>query len=142
MRISDWSSDVCSSDLLLDAFAELEADIVFQRDRRAGFLRRLGDDIGDRGLVVHHEKLAEQGLLLGELGDRAVHHLGDDLGGLPRFGGLFGGDAALALPQGDPKSTRLHHSLMRISDAGLCVKRTSTATPYEKPHNSPYTPER
>src|SRR3546814_16714612 len=26
MRISDWSSDVCSSDLLLDAFARQEAD--------------------------------------------------------------------------------------------------------------------
>src|SRR3546814_2657388 len=28
MRISDWSSDVCSSDLFLDAFAAAGADII------------------------------------------------------------------------------------------------------------------
>src|SRR3546814_12336926 len=106
MRISDWSSDVCSSDLAgrrgdlrgeiallpLDTLAELEADEVLERDRRARGLARLGDDVRDRGLVVDHEELAEQRVLLGELLDRAVDHLGDDIGGLARFGGLFGGD--------------------------------------------------
>src|SRR3546814_10463940 len=48
-------------------------------------------------LFRSHEELAEQRVLLGELLDRAVDHLGDDIGGLARFGGLFGGDLALAI---------------------------------------------
>src|ERR1044072_3852954 len=100
-----WTSDArCRRDLrrevalfLLDAFTELETDIVNQRDRLAGFLCRLGHDIGDRGLVVHHEQLAEQRVLLGIFGDRAIDHLGYDLGRLARFGGLFTGEVAFAL---------------------------------------------
>ena len=49
------------------------------------------------GLVVHHEDLAQQRVLLGELLDRAVDHLGLDVGRLAALGRLLGGDLALAL---------------------------------------------
>ena len=58
-----------------------------------------GDDVGDRGLVVDHEQLAEQRILLAELGHRAVDHLLDDVGRLAALGRLFDRDRALALEQ-------------------------------------------
>src|SRR3546814_13143622 len=51
--------------LPLDTLAELEADEVLERDRRARGLARLGDDVRDRGLVVDHEELAEQRVQIG-----------------------------------------------------------------------------
>src|SRR3546814_9719467 len=44
-----------------------------------------------------HEGRAEQRVLLGELLARAFAHLGYVIGRLARFGGLFGGDLALAI---------------------------------------------
>src|SRR3546814_1980568 len=44
MRISDWSSDVCSSDLLMLAAAVVnDADELFVRQQRAAQQHRLGD---------------------------------------------------------------------------------------------------
>src|SRR3546814_8926617 len=100
MRISDWSSDVCSSDL--DAFTELEADETLERDSRADVLAGGGDDFGDRGLAVDHEGLRQQRIFLAELRDRAVDHLRHDVGGLARLRRLFLGE--------DRKSTRLNSS--------------------------------
>src|SRR5215210_5608287 len=54
--------------LLLDAFAELEADEAGQLDAGAGLLGRRGHDFGDRGLAVDHEQLSRQRVLLAELG--------------------------------------------------------------------------
>src|SRR5438128_818455 len=86
--------------LLLDAFAELEADEAGDVDRRSDLLGLGGDDVFDLGLVVHHEQLRQEGHLLAELGDRAVDHLLDDILGLARFLRLLGRDRALALDQG------------------------------------------
>ena len=58
-----------------------------------------GDDVGDRGLVVDHEQLAQQGIFLAELGHRAFDHLLDDVGRLAAFLGLLDRDRALALDQ-------------------------------------------
>src|SRR3546814_637088 len=56
MRISDWSSDVCSSDLVLQALtedviksSEIEGEILDREQVRSSIARRLGIDIG--GLV-------------------------------------------------------------------------------------------
>src|SRR3546814_9660665 len=56
MRISDWSSDVCSSDLVLRALtedvlksSEIEGEILDREQVRSSIARRLGMDIG--GLV-------------------------------------------------------------------------------------------
>src|SRR5688500_2320747 len=71
--------------LLLDALAQLETDESRQLDRSARVLARARDDVGDRGLVVHHEQLADQAMLLAELGHRAFDHLLDDIGRLAAF---------------------------------------------------------
>ncbi len=63
----------------------------------AGILARLGDDVGNRGFVVHYKNLAQQRIFLGEFLDRAFDHLFLDLGRLAAFGCLFGSDLALAL---------------------------------------------
>jgi hypothetical protein len=40
---------------------------LLQHDACAGFLRRLCNDLGDRGLVVHDEQLRQKGTVLAEL---------------------------------------------------------------------------
>src|SRR3546814_15284332 len=74
MRISDWSSDVCSSDLLLAEMEEDVAEIVLEDNR----LQTLAISIAERGgagaippLVRAIEILEEQGVL-----NRAVEGLG------------------------------------------------------------------
>src|SRR3546814_8878815 len=78
MRISDWSSDVCSSDLILQAAADLEVPSGFlvaeQRRalerRRAALLRLL--QVGD--LSPHRFELRLQELDLGGLIFRSSNH--------------------------------------------------------------------
>src|SRR6476659_9686332 len=53
--------------LLLDALAELVADEALELDAGPGLLGGGCDDLGDRGLVVHHEQLRDQRILLAEL---------------------------------------------------------------------------
>src|SRR3546814_19678216 len=54
MRISDWSSDVCSSDLLLDEpFSNLDTET---RQRLAGELRGLLRASGATVLMVTHDQ--------------------------------------------------------------------------------------
>src|SRR3546814_1367939 len=50
MRISDWSSDVCSSDLL-DVLGQIDDDRT--RTARRGDVESLGDDRADLGRVLH-----------------------------------------------------------------------------------------
>src|SRR5262249_3454117 len=56
-RGGDLGSEVAG--FLLDAFTELETDEVLDHDLGAGILRRRGDDIGDRSLVVANEQLRQ-----------------------------------------------------------------------------------
>src|SRR3546814_7615421 len=52
LRISDWSSDVCSSDLLLAVFAEIAAHFADECARRIGLgLERVGDR-ADRAVAI------------------------------------------------------------------------------------------
>src|SRR3546814_10135900 len=50
MRISDWSSDVCSSDLGVEERGQLARDLVGDRPQVAG---RHHDVFGERAVAVH-----------------------------------------------------------------------------------------
>src|SRR3546814_9431984 len=115
MRISDWSSDVCSSDLL-------------HRQRRV----RLRD-AADRGLVV--EIFVAVPLAAGDppggavAGDREFGQFVGDVRGLEV--GLFGQHVAKAdavVEDADRKHTSELQSLMRISYAVFCLKTKNTKT--------------
>src|SRR3546814_9849194 len=111
MRISDWSSDVCSSDLL----ASLPSVIVGDR---AGIRTSIGMD-GFRSLAVPGSRGREDvGVELRRIGFGAV---------LGKLGGI--GDAVADLPVEllQPVRSEEHtselQSLMRISYAVFCLKK-------------------
>src|SRR3546814_10578499 len=63
MRISDWSSDVCSSDLL--RADTLQADPGFKRRTMTDLHGPLNDDLlqrGDRGEPIYEVRLQLEGL--------------------------------------------------------------------------------
>src|SRR5687767_9280565 len=65
-RRGDFGGEVAF--LFLDALADLEADERLQFDAGAGLLGGGGDDFRDRRLVVDHEQLRQQGVVLAEFG--------------------------------------------------------------------------
>src|SRR3546814_3386663 len=102
MRISDWSSDVCSSDL-----------VEFARDALAVFVvdvARLGEAELARGPVQQLRAQARFEFL----------HLAAD-GGLGQAQGPGGGDEARS-----EEHTSELQSLMRISYAVFCLKKKKT----------------
>src|SRR3546814_945874 len=134
MRISDWSSDVCSSDLLVcgvDTAAqvlriEVEAgagDGIESRVEHADDLRRLVADDGPAQLVPQHrhgDAPAVVGLCRGidlvQLRG-AVHAVGN------RSRSGFEGPAFRS-----EEHTSELQSLMRISYAVFCLKKKNTTT--------------
>src|SRR3546814_1051067 len=46
MRISDWSSDVCSSDLVAEALLQLGGELLGLTDHREGVEDLVGDEVG------------------------------------------------------------------------------------------------
>src|SRR3546814_3776589 len=112
MRISDWSSDVCSSDLLAAA-----RDVRRERFVAPEMAQRGGR--GDEGVVVAAEGAvvlarrpsvefgAEQGQREGQAHARQRLRLGDDVGGETR----------------SEEHTSELQSLMRISFAVFCLKK-------------------
>src|SRR3546814_4310707 len=55
MRISDWSSDVCSSDLVDAALQFLELDAARQQDQERGSEGRSEDVDAEHGVGQHHQ---------------------------------------------------------------------------------------
>src|SRR3546814_9586230 len=119
MRISDWSSDVCSSDLQADMLQEPRQvlELLHRRDqllevlelaRRLRLLARL-PHVGIAGFVEH---------CLGEVGMRYV------LGMLPPAAEVLN-DAGQAAARGgrSEEHTSELQSLMRISYAVFCLKK-------------------
>src|SRR3546814_9690939 len=106
MRISDWSSDVCSSDLLdAGALGEIADHFVLERetpDRTAFGLRDARDRLQHRGLARARLSLDR---------DRAIVR-GEDQG--------RGGK----LPGRSEEHTSELQSLMRNSYAVFCLKKT------------------
>src|SRR3546814_6872342 len=112
MRISDWSSDVCSSDLL------------HQVRGRAVHLARVADQpklrIPALACLDHLDERGRRGDV------RAFERAGDE----PRLG-IVGQDAAISHPEQavEPRSeehTSELQSLMRISYAVFCLKKKNT----------------
>src|SRR3546814_1176102 len=118
MRISDWSSDVCSSDLTellvaaeTAAGARVTADRIFLIERLVSNLR----------VRRKNERLGEVERGLGHEVDHAADALRVAVGGL-RLGHL---DAIEQLPRDDVERSEEHtselQSLMRNSYAVLCL---------------------
>src|SRR3546814_6404256 len=116
MRISDWSSDVCSSYLLSDP--DDSASVCPLRDRAsvldAGISAVDGDHV--QPVRLHHRHL---GRWLREAADRAAddRHTTD----LPRRQLLLDQHAAAAM-RSEEHTSELQ-SLMRISYAVFCLKK-------------------
>src|SRR3546814_1663675 len=123
MRISDWSSDVCSSDLLaqrLQAFLLLHAEVLLLVDDQQAEIperNRLAEDgVGaDDNL---HPALGEVRLRLGRLlGADQARELGD--------AHRQAGEALLEGAVRSEEHTSELQSLMRISYAVFCLKKNN-----------------
>src|SRR3546814_9236346 len=101
MRISDWSSDVCSSDLLGSVFSGRERQQL-ARDALPDFLKRQRW-FGAKGETVHSMDIGE----LASLGDGAYRVSTVDV----------------ATTRSEEHTSELQ-SLMRISYAVFCLKKT------------------
>src|SRR3546814_4354816 len=112
MRISDWSSDVCSSDLrVLDLGAVKGAALVAARFA--------GEELSDLGIAAEIGRIGRAGqvdALLHPMGFASEVERTEDAGGLNPIAGLGrgrqrrGGDEANAGGMQDRKSTRLNYS--------------------------------
>src|SRR3546814_3634584 len=132
MRISDWSSDVCSSDLLSIELRGGDGDYRAARKpldaRLSGAPRRgVGNALGARTRRAAHHRLRGRG---GAGADRAVS--------FPQGGSLWRARQCRRDPVDDfrpEEHTSELQSLMRISYAVLCLNKKhtqtqSTTTPY------------
>src|SRR3546814_3888542 len=133
MRISDWSSDVCSSDLQLARVAD---DVADGEDLRRRGLELLGVH-GDEVLLQVQPEAGDRPQLHGEAVERQQAVAGlDPLARLRRLHPHAGELAALAFQAGDLRHHELDlpgfgqrseehtselQSLMRISYAVLCL---------------------
>src|SRR3546814_8465012 len=129
MRISDWSSDVCSSDLLRPP--EIDGrDLFVGADRvERAFAQQ-------PALVEHHDMAVE---LCDEIDVMIDHQHGmfaderlDDVGGLGAFHGAHAGGRLVEKQQRSAEHTSELQSLMRISYAVFCL--TKNNKPITTPH--------
>src|SRR3546814_5142905 len=119
MRISDWSSDVCSSDLTIaaeDILHDLGALSIISSDSQA--MGRVGEVITRTWQTAHKMKV-QRGALPGESGDN------DNLRAR-RYVAKYTINPAIAQGMGHERSeehTSELQSLMRISYAVFCLKK-------------------
>src|SRR3546814_3631220 len=122
MRISDWSSDVCSSDLaLVDA---IFAALLARRDElhlRLGIVG--GEQIDLARLVIARR---DDDIIVG--GGLADADAEADVGLLVEQLVLFDRRAELVQPDRSEEHTSELQSLMRISYAVFCLKKKKTNT--------------
>src|SRR3546814_4820996 len=121
MRISDWSSDVCSSDLHDVALGD-ETDPLVELDHLGPRSPQLLDRV-EQGAC----RDTAFGVLDGDpyAGSRGGQSAGEDAIDLGVVAGLVEGCLAAGT---DRKSTRLNQSLMRISYAVFCLKKKTKST--------------
>src|SRR3546814_7979612 len=141
MRISDWSSDVCSSDLGREALRLLDCDDALIADLLHGFsenaadfsiaIGRYGGDLGD--LAVGADLLGMRSEILDHGADRQidaalqvhrVHAGGHRLRALAhdRLGEHSGRGGSVTRLRSEEHTSELQ-SLMRISYAVFCLKK-------------------
>src|SRR3546814_2571280 len=137
MRISDWSSDVCSSDLLRVAHElhRQRLDPRLERGReqqRLALLRHPVDDALDRRQEAHVEHalgfVEHQHFDRVELGAAALEVVDQAAGG-----GDEDVDAAAQVVRSEEHTSELQ-SLMRISYAVFCLKKNNI-TQYHTPND-------
>src|SRR3546814_4872241 len=130
MRISDWSSDVCSSDLLTAlAVADVDGDpLVAEADDVGELQVGIALDRRDVGRRQPLQQVEVAGLQVGEpyggIGNGAVDHLVEViLAGVPMLLEALEDDPVLlhALDRSEEHTSELQ-SLMRISYAVFCLK--------------------
>src|SRR3546814_2075124 len=110
MRISDWSSDVCSSDLIVDP----------ERDRDERNARRAIQPLLDRPFFVARVAAAERDLeLVAEVDGR----LAEDRIAVDLIVGERRADLRSAAQQRSEEHTSELQSLMRSSYAVFCLKK-------------------
>src|SRR3546814_7326495 len=97
MRISDWSSDVCSSDLV----RRLLADIAGKQAEMLPQSRWVGRDFADAARAMHEGRTAED---------------------------MIHGQASPEEARRSEEHTSELQSLMRISYAVFCLKKTNNLT--------------
>src|SRR3546814_7562283 len=106
MRISDWSSDVCSSDLFHNAKIEYLVDQLYSYNRR---LTALG---GQMLRLAERHKVPRKDFLDRYIGNELDEHWLDSIGGLDKKWKAFvenEGDSVDRI-RTDRKSTRLNSS--------------------------------
>src|SRR3546814_6125424 len=135
MRISDWSSDVCSSDLLRSTEFASHVAMLRANMRHAGVLRidhvmgleRLfcipaGGKPGD-GAYLAYPSQAMRGLLAIESRRNGCMVIGEDLGTVPEgFRATMANTGILSYKLRSEEHTSEHQSLMRSSYAVFCLK--------------------
>src|SRR3546814_10010861 len=138
MRISDWSSDVCSSDLTLDLVAEeIEPQRLFLARREKVYDPAAHSELARVGHCFHtHIAVGLQ--QLGQFIDRNAfaggegrHQLTDTEGSHgPLRDGIDGGEHQLRLLAflRSEEHTSALQSLMRISYAVFCLKKKTHKT--------------
>src|SRR3546814_9237322 len=115
MRISDWSSDVCSSDLLLHLSQQetVAGIIVAELPVRRAPLVHLVEDALAACLVLFAGRPACAQLLVGEFGDIIIAPI------------AFGRPVQAGSERSEEHTSELQ-SLMRTSYAVLCVKKKTS----------------
>src|SRR3546814_6432999 len=112
MRISDWSSDVCSSDLGIGAVADRRTQVAAGRavaaDRRSADPGRVAAEAGRRRLLAGRARLAAQ---RGRVGARRVR--------------TFAESARTDFARSEEHTSELQ-SLMRNSYAVFCLQKKRT----------------
>src|SRR3546814_2462299 len=114
MRISDWSSDVCSSDLPTQPFADYV--LYVQRPPR----------VDQQPVSMASAQYGQRGRS-GTIDAHALHlwsGLADQPGGFLRILGLLGGNHR------SEEHTSELQSLMRISYAVFCLQKTTIESTY------------
>src|SRR3546814_2152139 len=121
MRISDWSSDVCSSDLI-EAHGLKEGEFTLTTEGLRALIQFYTREAGVRTLEREIAKLARKALrkiLEGKA--ESVTITPDNLG---EFAGVRKYRYGLSEERSEEHTSELQ-SLMRISYAGLCLKKTT-----------------
>src|SRR3546814_5988591 len=112
MRISDWSSDVCSSDLAIEH--DLEAHALFLRASPGDPVQALRIGRPWSNEMRRHAQLAiGPAHLPHEVGKRSIGHA---------CGRRIGGRLKTIVPRSEGHTSELQ-SLMRISYAVFCLKK-------------------
>src|SRR3546814_10296792 len=124
MRISDWSSDVCSSDLVEQAqlMESYGANCIYATDS-AGYM--LPDDVTAR-IALLRDKLKPET----EIGFHGHHNL--SMGVANSIAAVAAGARRIDCARSEEHTSELQ-SLMRISYAVFCLKKKNN----KSNHNSP-----